>query len=223
MGESTPWLGKRRDRRISGVNRLLPSPAMVVACTALVVALGGTGYAAATINGNALKDRTVAATKLKRDSVGATEIREDTLQTVPRAAGAGRADTAARADSAAHADSATAADSAADLPDLAFVNLTLEKGWTKYLETRAPAAALDAQGIVHLRGGMSDGTSPYTFTLPADMRPAQDVYVPAGFYNGRGGRLFIHTDGRVYVSPEGPFTDASAFTSLEGVTFDAGD
>src|SRR5688500_11083429 len=38
----------------------LPSPAMVVACVALVVALSGTGY---------------AAVKLTRNSVGATQIR----------------------------------------------------------------------------------------------------------------------------------------------------
>lgn len=36
------------------VTRYLPSPAMVVACTALAVALGGTGYAALTLPRNSV-------------------------------------------------------------------------------------------------------------------------------------------------------------------------
>jgi hypothetical protein len=208
------------------VNRLLPSPAMVVACVALLVALGGTGYAATKINGKTLKDRSVPSAKLKRDSVSGSEIREATLQTVPRAASAGQADHAALADAAARAENAGRADSAAtaaDLPDLTFENLTLEHGWTTYLETRPPAAALDAQGIVHLRGGMSDGSSPIVFTLPAQLRPATNVYVPVDLVNGHPGRLSIDPDGTVVVVAANGFTDAKAFTSLEGVTFDAGD
>jgi hypothetical protein len=208
------------------VNRLLPSPAMVVACTSLVIALGGTGYAAAKINGKSLKNRSVASSKLMRDSVGGTEIRENTLQTVPRAASAGQAEHAALADAAARAENAGHADSAAtaaDLPDLSFENLTLENGWTTYPDTRPPAAALDAQGIVHLRGGMSDGSSPIVFTLPPRLRPSSDVYIPVDLVNGHPGRLSIQDDGTAYVVAAGLWTDAKAFTSLEGVTFDAGD
>ena len=42
----------------------LPSPSMVVACLALTVALGGTGY---------------AAIKLPRNSVGAAQLRKDAV------------------------------------------------------------------------------------------------------------------------------------------------
>lgn len=38
-----------------------PSPAMAVSLLALFVALGGTGYAAALINGKSIKTRTVTA------------------------------------------------------------------------------------------------------------------------------------------------------------------
>jgi len=205
------------------VKRLLPSPAMIVACTSLVVALGGTGYAATKINGSTLKNRSVPSAKLKRDSVSGTEIAEATLQTVPRAASAGRADGAARADSAGRADSAAQADTAADLPDLSFESLTLENGWVTYPDTRPPAGALDAQGIVHLRGGMGDGSSPILFKLPARLRPSSVIYVPVDLVNGHPGRLGIQPDGIVYVISAGTFADAKAFTSLEGVTFDAGD
>ena len=207
------------------MNRLLPSPAMVVACVALLVALGGTGYAATKINGKTLKDRSVPSAKLKRDSVSGSEIAEATLQTVPRAASAGRADSAARADSAGRADSAAQADTAADLPDLTFENLALENGWTTYVDTRAPAAALDAQGIVHLRGGIyqPSGSIPIVFTLPPQLRPSTGVYVPVDLVNGHPGRLAIEPGGTVYVIAAGPTSDARAFTSLEGVTFDAGD
>jgi len=214
------------------VNRLLPSPAMVVACTALVVALGGTGYAATKINGKALKDRSVASSKLMRDSVGGTEIRENTLQTVPRAASADRAtlaDAATRADGAGHADTAAHADSAtsaADVPDLSFENLPLLHDWEMYPNTRPPAAALDAQGIVHLRGGMYQqpaGSSPYPFELPERFRPSSDVFVAVDLLNGHPGRLSIKADGSVFIIAAGPYTDAKQFTSLEGVTFDAGD
>ena len=51
-----------------------PSPALVVACVALFVALGGTGYAAIT-----LKKNSVAAKHLKKNSVTSPKIRDRTI------------------------------------------------------------------------------------------------------------------------------------------------
>ena len=58
---------------------------MVVALLALFVALGGSGYAAVTLNGKNIKNATIAGKKLKRNTVTGKQVRESTLATVPRA------------------------------------------------------------------------------------------------------------------------------------------
>jgi hypothetical protein len=82
----------------------LPRPrisyANVVATLALVLAVGGTSYAAITINGKSLKNRSVAGKKLKKNTVTGTEVKESKLGKVPRAT---QADNAATADTAAGA------------------------------------------------------------------------------------------------------------------------
>jgi hypothetical protein len=63
----------------------LPSPAMVVASIALVVALAGTAYAAQTINGGAIKKQTIGAGKLKHKTLTGYQINTDKLGIVPAA------------------------------------------------------------------------------------------------------------------------------------------
>ena len=62
-----------------------PSPAMVVAVVALVVALAGGAYAAQTINGGAIKKQTIGGGKLKKDTLTGFQINNDKLGTVPTA------------------------------------------------------------------------------------------------------------------------------------------
>jgi hypothetical protein len=62
-----------------------PSPAMVVALTALVVALAGTAYAAQTINGGAIKKQTIGAGKLKHKTLTGYQINTNKLGVVPSA------------------------------------------------------------------------------------------------------------------------------------------
>ncbi|MFN8162706.1 MAG: hypothetical protein U0R26_02545 [Solirubrobacterales bacterium] len=62
-----------------------PSPAMVVAVIALVVALAGTAYAAQTINGGAIKKQTIGAGKLKHKTLTGFQINTDKLGVVPSA------------------------------------------------------------------------------------------------------------------------------------------
>jgi hypothetical protein len=81
--------------------------ANVMATVAVFVALGGTGYAAAKINGKTLKNRTVSGKKLmnrtigeskiKRNALTGTSINESTLATVPSAAEAASLGGSARA------------------------------------------------------------------------------------------------------------------------------
>jgi len=63
-----------------------PSAAMVVALTALVVALAGTAYAAQTINGGAIKKQTIGAGKLKHKTLTGYQINTNKLGVVPSAA-----------------------------------------------------------------------------------------------------------------------------------------
>ena len=68
-----------------------PSAAMVVAVTALVVALAGTAYAAQTINGGAIKKQTIGAGKLKHKTLTGYQINTAKLGVVPSAQQAQRA------------------------------------------------------------------------------------------------------------------------------------
>jgi hypothetical protein len=61
------------------------SYANVMATLAVFIALGGSSYAAMTIRGADIKNRSIAAKKLKRNSLTTREIRESQLGTVPRA------------------------------------------------------------------------------------------------------------------------------------------
>jgi hypothetical protein len=62
----------------------MPSPAMIVACVALFIALGGTSYAAATLAANSvgtkqLKKNAVSSAKIKNAAVTGTKVKDGTL------------------------------------------------------------------------------------------------------------------------------------------------
>lgn len=59
--------------------------ANVMSTVAVFVALGGSSYAALTISGKDIRDRSVTGKKLKRNSVGANAVKEAALGPVPRA------------------------------------------------------------------------------------------------------------------------------------------
>lgn len=98
------------------ISRRLPSPALVIACLALFVALGGTVLAATKIDGrrievrslpgNRLEVGSVPGNRLATDSVKGSQIQLGTLGQVPSAAHADSADTARRAQTAIAADHA---------------------------------------------------------------------------------------------------------------------
>jgi hypothetical protein len=98
------------------------SYANLMASVAVFLALGGVGYAAATINGNNIKKQTIGAGKLKNGTLTATQVKQDaltggvidesTLATVPSAQSATSAANAEKAKSAETANHALTADSA---------------------------------------------------------------------------------------------------------------
>lgn len=86
-----------------------PSASMVVALVALFAALGGTGYAAATLNGRDIRMRSIPGNRVVPNALGGAQINESKLGVVPAARQALTAQTAA---SATTAGSATTAESA---------------------------------------------------------------------------------------------------------------
>ena len=59
-----------------------PSPALVIACISLFVALGGVGYAAATgsIDGREIKNNSVASKDAKNNSFTGTDVKQSSLK-----------------------------------------------------------------------------------------------------------------------------------------------
>jgi hypothetical protein len=83
--------------------------ANVTATLALFVSLGGVGYAAATIDGKDITNRSIVAKKIKKHTLTGSEINLSKLGKVPSAS---RADTAARAVKATNATNAAQASTA---------------------------------------------------------------------------------------------------------------
>jgi hypothetical protein len=76
------------------LRRLLPSPAMVVAVTALVMSLGGSAYALVitgksirngSVTAKDIRNRSLTGTDIRRDKVGGGSIKESSLGVVPAA------------------------------------------------------------------------------------------------------------------------------------------
>lgn len=67
------------------LRRRKPSPAMVVAVIALVVALAGTAYAAQSINGGSIKKQTIGGGKLKKKTLTGFQINTNKLGVIPAA------------------------------------------------------------------------------------------------------------------------------------------
>jgi hypothetical protein len=80
----------RKARRVLNRSKKRLRYANVMSTLAVFIALGGSSYAAMTINGNSIKNRSISAKKLKRNTITGREIRESRLGRVNRAK---RADT----------------------------------------------------------------------------------------------------------------------------------
>ena len=78
------------------IRKLLPSPAMVVALTALFLTLGGSAYALVitgksirngSVTGADIRNGSLAGRDVKRDSIGGLTVKESRLGAVPQATG----------------------------------------------------------------------------------------------------------------------------------------
>jgi hypothetical protein len=100
-----------------------------------------------------------------------------------------------------------------------YTQLTLQNGWANYQDGTITAAVRKISGIVYFEGAIRGGTNPLAFTLPAGFRPSHNVYVPVDLNGANKGHLLITPSGQVNVLAEGSQSDATSFTSLDGVSF----
>src|SRR5687767_14675459 len=90
-----------------------PSASLVVACLALFVALGGVGYAAATIGSAAIVDNSIKSKDVRNNNLRGKDVRTNTLKGADiDESSLGKVPSSASADSAATAAHATNADNA---------------------------------------------------------------------------------------------------------------
>lgn len=160
------------------------------------------GKLANRIDGSSIQKHSMPGNRIVSNSVTGKQVAESTLGHVPYATKAG---------------------TAAKLRPLAWHDLTLANGWSALLGDRAPGYAVDAEGIVHLRGAMCCGTAIQAFTLPAKARPGKVAYLLAFSQGAYAAELAIQPTGAAYIYSGGgaPPTSSTSLTSLEGVTFDA--
>ncbi len=200
-----------------------PSPAMIVATMALLVALSGTGLAAPIariahlVSGDAvIKKHSLSGNRLRNHTLTGRQINLARLGTVPAASVASDATNALNADSAANLGGVP--------PVPAAIPMTLINGWQPYGEEYdQPAYWRDAFGVVHLKGSVAQPTpgSDVLFVLPEGFRPARSTNWPATLNDAHFGTVEIETNGdvrsRTFNSEQAE--EAQAFTSLEGVSF----
>src|SRR3954447_15157128 len=60
-------------------SRLRPSPAMIVACISLFVAVGGVGYAAATIGSTQIKNNSVRGKDIRNSTITGKDVKNSGL------------------------------------------------------------------------------------------------------------------------------------------------
>jgi hypothetical protein len=97
-----------------------PSVSLVIACLALFVALGGVGYAAATIGSAAIVDNSIKSKDVRNNDLRGKDVRGNTLKGADvDEASLGKVPAAANADAAASAAHATNADNATNAANAA--------------------------------------------------------------------------------------------------------
>jgi hypothetical protein len=180
-----------RERRLGR-----PSPALVIAVVALVVAMVGTGYGAINLPKNSvgtkqLKKNAVNGAKVKNRSLTGKDINLKKLGTVPSAASAASAGTANTATNAVHAgraDSAALADSIPPAEQAHLVGAPGEPGFEggssnlpgeRGIVFQPVGFYKDHDGIVHLQGiaavGEGGSLPGLIFRLPPGFRPKTDT------------------------------------------------
>jgi hypothetical protein len=141
----------------------LPSPAMVIALIALIVALTGTSFASdavsqisAVINGKKIKKHSIAGKALKNNTLTGTQINESKLGKVPKAKDADHATSADNATNAANAANAAALGGVGSANYQTFTERSIPSGTTV---TGAFGISLNATGSGTTNTVLTQGVS----------------------------------------------------------------
>jgi hypothetical protein len=175
-------------------------PLLLIAAGGLVVGLAvpaAAHEASHLIDGKSIAIQSIPGNRLKVNTLTGRQIKESTLGTVPHATEAQK------------------------LPALVWHSVTLENGWTTSNPAYGlPKWAVDAQGIVHLRGFISGGTIGATaFTLPAAESPVHFAAIPVLNNSATESYLYVRPTGTLGVFNTAGDTNAVNGVFLNGLTF----
>jgi hypothetical protein len=169
--------------------------ANVMATVAVFLALGGTGYAAAKINGKNIKNKSIAGKKLKTRTITRGKVKKNTLTGAEIAESKlGRIPDAANADNADNATHADSADTAGDA------------GTIDGIDSPALARRSDGVGfLVEPTGWTGSGLTKTVFTGQTDFVKAGAgtalMRLPLSYPTRSNGRPLVITSLRVCSTP----------------------
>jgi len=208
-----------------------PSPALVIACVALFVSLGGVSYGFATgsIDGREIKNGTIRNGDIRNGTIATKDLRNNEVRGADiRNSTIGGRDVAfntlggndikeSTLTKVPDADNLDGVDSSLfvrkEAP--AFTPLTLTGGAAAVAGEAGPGFDVDGSGYVHLQGTFTPAGAGVAFTLPAGFRPAATA-------------RFVIRDGATGVAVltiaatgDAAVAGAAGDVSLDGVTFAA--
>jgi hypothetical protein len=151
------------------------------------------------INGASIAKHSILGNRLKANTLTGAQIKESTLGKVPQAKLARK------------------------LPALVWHSVVLKDGWVSENSMyEQPGWAVDLQGVVHLRGFVSDGTvGDAAFILPAKARPQHYVNIPYLTDASTGGYLHISPSSGVAepFDMAGSAGDSTSGVLLTGISY----
>jgi hypothetical protein len=108
------------------------------------------------------------------------------------------------------------------LTSTGYAKQTLLNGWAHASDGTRDVAASVESGVVRFQGSawtFAGNNAFHLLTLPSSARPSVRVSLPVGLCAAAGGRLIVEANGNVTVQPDFAPSDATCFTSFEGVRF----